>query len=133
MLPIKKIFNKSIHFRCWHLFAFFCKKQLKLTKNEEHCHNLNRLMKFSEILYVDASQQKQLQQKNGFSILAFFSRICQKNCYSRFVYCKCVMQIVVFFKFHLLFFFCIFNHVWANTASRKWPKNVLKISQVCFL
>ena len=42
--------------------AFFgrysTKKQPKLTKNEENWQNPNRLMKFSEIWYVDASQQK---------------------------------------------------------------------------
>ena len=36
---------------------FLTKKQPKLTKNEKNCQNPNRLMKFSEIWYVDASQQ----------------------------------------------------------------------------
>ena len=44
--------------------AFFgrslTKKQQKFTKNEENWQNLNRLMKFSEIWYVDASQRKKL-------------------------------------------------------------------------
>ena len=37
------------------LFDRFCltKKQPKLTKNEEDWQNANRLMKFSEIWYVD--------------------------------------------------------------------------------
>ena len=34
---------------------FLTKKQPKLTKNEENWQNPNRLMKFSEIWYVDAS------------------------------------------------------------------------------
>ena len=37
---------------------FLTKKQQKLTKNEENWQNPKRLMKFSEIWYVDASQQK---------------------------------------------------------------------------
>ena len=37
---------------------FLTKKQPKLTKNEENWQNPNRLMKFSEICYVDASKQK---------------------------------------------------------------------------
>ena len=36
---------------------FLTKKQPKLTKNEENWQNPNRLMKFSEIWYVDAFQQ----------------------------------------------------------------------------
>ena len=36
---------------------FLTKEQPKLTKNEESWQNPNRLMKFFEILYVDASQQ----------------------------------------------------------------------------
>ena len=39
---------------------FLTKKQPKLTKNKENWQNLNRLMKFSEIWYVDASQQKKM-------------------------------------------------------------------------
>ena len=45
----------------WILAYFGCfltKKQPKLTINEENWQNLNRLMKFSEIWYVDASQQQ---------------------------------------------------------------------------
>ena len=45
-----------------------------MTKNEENWQNPNRLMKFSEILYVDASQQQKMLQKNFFWILAFFGR-----------------------------------------------------------
>ena len=50
---------------------FLNKKQPKLTKNEENSQNLNRLMKFSEIWYVDASQQIILQ-KNLFLDFGLF-------------------------------------------------------------
>ena len=64
-------------------FGLFCrfltKKQPKLTKNEESLQNLNRLMKFSEIWYVYASQQNKMLQKNFFWISAFFGRILPKN------------------------------------------------------
>ena len=40
------------------LCRFLTKKQPKLTKNEVNWQNPNRLMKFSEIWYVNASQQK---------------------------------------------------------------------------
>ena len=54
--------NKMLQIFCFWLLAFFgrflIKKQSKLTKKEENWQNLNRLMKFSEIWYVDASQQK---------------------------------------------------------------------------
>ena len=46
---------------------FVIKKQPKLTKNEENWQNPNRLMKFSKIWYVDASQQK----KNATKKLVF--------------------------------------------------------------
>ena len=55
------------------LAVFLTKKQIKLTKNEENWQNLNRLMKFSEIWYVDASQQKNII-KNFFLFSAFFGR-----------------------------------------------------------
>ena len=42
---------------------FLTKKQPKLTKNEENWQNPNRLMKFSEIWYVDASQKKNAIKK----------------------------------------------------------------------
>ena len=45
---------------------FLTKKQSKLTKNEENWQNPNRLMKFSEIWYVDASQQTKNATKNIF-------------------------------------------------------------------
>ena len=58
--------------------AFFCrfltKKHPKLTKNEEDWQNPNRLMKFSEIWYVDASQQnKMLQNKFFFGFRPFLA------------------------------------------------------------
>ena len=37
---------------------FLTKNQPKLTKNDENGQNVNRLMKFSEIWYVDATHQK---------------------------------------------------------------------------
>ena len=45
---------------------FLTKKQPKLTKNEENWQNPNRLMKFSEIRYVDTSQQQQKRYKQTF-------------------------------------------------------------------
>ena len=53
--------NKNVTKNFFWNFAFFgrflTKKQPKLTKNKENWQNPNRLMKFSVILYVDASQQ----------------------------------------------------------------------------
>ena len=51
---------------------FLTKKQSNLTKNEGNWQNPNRLMKFSEIWYVDASQQNKMLQKNFFWSSAFF-------------------------------------------------------------
>ena len=49
---------KIIIFRLRHFLAF-CQKTAKIVKkNEENWQNPNRLIKFSEIRYVDASQQK---------------------------------------------------------------------------
>ena len=53
---------------------YLTKKQPKLTKNEENWQNPNRLMKLSEIWYVDASQQNKMLQKNFFWISDFFAR-----------------------------------------------------------
>ena len=47
-------------------------KQSTIIKREENRQNLNHLLTFSEIWYVDAFQQKKIQQKNNFSILIFF-------------------------------------------------------------
>ena len=54
------------------------KKQPKLTKNVENWQNSNRLIKFSEIWYVDASQQ-QNSTKNFFWISAFSGRFLTKK------------------------------------------------------
>ena len=59
-------------------WSFLIKKQPKLTKNEENWQNPNRLMKISEIWYVDASQQNKMLQKN-FWISAFFGRFLTKK------------------------------------------------------
>ena len=56
---------------------FLTKKQPKSTKNEENWQNPNRLMKFSESWYVDASQQNKMLQKTlfGFRLfLPFFNK-----------------------------------------------------------
>ena len=45
------------------LVFFLTKKQPKLTKNEDYWQNQNRLMKFSEIWYEDAFQQKNATKK----------------------------------------------------------------------
>ena len=58
---------------------FLAKKQLILTKNEENWQNPNRLMKFSEIWYVDASKQTKNATKNIFWISAFFGRFLTKK------------------------------------------------------
>ena len=53
-----------------------------MTKNKDNCQNPNRLIKFSEIRYVDAFQLKKIQQKIFFDflILAFLGLfVCQKT------------------------------------------------------
>jgi len=50
-----------------------------LTKNEENWQNPNRLIKFSEIWYVDAFQQNKMLQNNFFWISAFFGRLLTKK------------------------------------------------------
>ena len=49
---------------------FLTKKQSKLTKNEGNWQNPNRFMKYSEIWYVNASQQQQkmLRKKLDFGL-----------------------------------------------------------------
>ena len=54
----KKMLQKYFFWISAFFGRFSTKKQPKLTKNEEHWQNPNRLMKFSEIWYVDASQKK---------------------------------------------------------------------------
>ena len=74
MLPNK--INATIFFWISALFGrFLTKKQPKLTKNEENWQNPNRLMKFSKIWYVDASQQTKMLQRNFFWISVFFGRL----------------------------------------------------------
>ena len=83
MLPRKiKCYKKS--FFDFSLFWPFltkktAKKQPKSTQNEENWPNPNRLMKFSEIWYVDASQQKKMLQINYFSMLAFLGLFLAKK------------------------------------------------------
>ena len=50
---------------------FFGKKQSKFIRNEENCQDPNRSIKFSEILYVDASLQKKMLQKTVFGFRHF--------------------------------------------------------------
>ena len=73
MLPNKKNATKKFF---W-IFAFFgrylTKKQPKLTKNEEKWQNPNRLIKLSEIWYVDASQQKKCYKKPFFGFRPFLA------------------------------------------------------------
>ena len=68
--------NKMLQKNFFWISAFLgrslTKKQPKLTKNEENWQNPNRLIKFSEIWFVDASQQKKMLPKNFFSFSAFF-------------------------------------------------------------
>ena len=52
----KKIRKTILQFG--HFYAFFGKKQPKLTQNEENWQNPNRLIKLSKTWYVNASQQK---------------------------------------------------------------------------
>ena len=51
----QKMLQKSFFWISAFYGRFLTKKQPKLTKNEENWQNLNRLMTFSEIWYVDAS------------------------------------------------------------------------------
>jgi hypothetical protein len=49
------------------------------TANKKEQKNPNILMKFSEIWYVDASQQNKMLQNNSFWISAFFGRFLTKK------------------------------------------------------
>ena len=51
----------------------------KIDKNEEKWQNPNRMMKFSEICYSDASQQKKCYKNYYFWISAFFGRFLTKK------------------------------------------------------
>jgi len=62
------------------LFEPFVAKTAKIEqKLKKKWQNPNRLIKFSEIWYVDSFQQKKMLQKNCFSILAFFGLFWPKN------------------------------------------------------
>ena len=76
--PTKKCYKKTFWISAF-FGRFLTKKQPKLTKNEENWLNPNRLVKFFEIWYLDASQQKKMLQKNYFSISAFFCHFLSKN------------------------------------------------------
>ena len=51
----------------------FNQKTGKIDKNEENLQNPNRLMKFSEIWYIDASQQKKCYKRTFFRFWPFFT------------------------------------------------------------
>ena len=77
MLPNKKNATKNFFWISAFFGRFLTKIQPKLTINEENWQNPNRLMKFFEILYVDASQQKNATKKlfSGFRpFLAVFNQ-----------------------------------------------------------
>ena len=73
-IMLQNVFWISAFFGC-----FLSKKQPKLTKNEENWQNPNRLMKFSEIWYVDASQQKKCYKKTFFGFPPFLAVFNQKT------------------------------------------------------
>ena len=79
MFPNKENAIKNFFWISAFFGRFLTKKQPKLTKNEENWQNPNRLMKFSEIWYVDASQQNKMLPKNFFWISAFFGRFLTKK------------------------------------------------------
>ena len=58
---------------------FSTKKQPKLTNYKENRQNPNCSMKFSEIWYLESSQQQKMLQKNFFWITAFFGRFLTKK------------------------------------------------------
>ena len=64
MLLSKRKFTTDPDFRFWHFFGLFvAKKTAKIDQNETF-QNPNCLMKFSEIWYIDAFQQKKIQKKS---------------------------------------------------------------------
>ena len=67
----KKCYNFFLDFGLF--WPFLTKKQSKLSKKEENWQNSNHLMKFSEIWYVDASQQNKMLQKNFLWISVFLA------------------------------------------------------------
>ena len=78
MLPIKK--NATNYFFGFRPFlVVFNQKTAKIDKNEENWQNPNRSMKFSEILYVDASQQQKMLQIFFFGFWPFLAVFQPKN------------------------------------------------------
>ena len=78
--PTTKSATKKLYFWISAFFGrFLTKKQPKLTKNEKKWQNPNLHTKFSEICYVDASQQNNMLQKNFFWISAFLAVFNQKT------------------------------------------------------
>ena len=73
----KKTLQKTF-FRFRHFWPFLVKKQPKLTNNEENLQNPKCLMKFSEIWYVDDSQQKNIT-KTFFDFGLFWPFFNQKT------------------------------------------------------
>ena len=66
MLPNKNNAIKKLFLDFGLFWSFINQKTAKIDKNEENWQNPNRLMKFSEIWYVDASQKNKRLQKNFF-------------------------------------------------------------------
>ena len=64
-----------------HLLVFFCYQKLRLflTNNEENLQNPNHLMKFSEIWYVDASQQQKCYKETFSGFRPFLAVFQPKN------------------------------------------------------
>ena len=60
MLPNKKNATKKLFLDFGIFWSFFNQKTAKIDK-EENWQNPKRLMKFSKIWYIDASQKKMLQ------------------------------------------------------------------------
>ena len=65
---------QNYFFLDFRLFWPFFKPKNSQKNKLKNKQNPNRLMKFSEIWYVDASQQTKMPQKNLFWILAFFNQ-----------------------------------------------------------
>ena len=68
----KKCYKKSFFLDSGFFLSFLTKKTAKIDKNEENWHNPNRLMKFYEIWYVDASQQNRMLKKIVFLDFGLF-------------------------------------------------------------
>ena len=69
-----------LHKSYFSILAFFgTKKQPKLTKKEENLQNSNCLIKFSEIWFVNASQQKKFNKKTIFYLSLFWPFLAKKT------------------------------------------------------